>query len=48
VSMRDRFPDVDHAGSARNGRTSTFRLQCFDPSAASLVMISLLHNAKEV
>src|SRR5262249_4411821 len=24
--------DVDH----RNGRTSTFRLQCFDPSAASL------------
>jgi hypothetical protein len=36
VSLRDRFPDVDHAGSARNGRTSTFRLQCFDPSAASL------------
>jgi hypothetical protein len=30
VSLRDRFPDVNHAGSARNGRTSTFRLQCFD------------------
>ncbi len=25
----------DHAHSARNGRTSSFRLQAFDPSAAS-------------
>src|SRR6202044_446706 len=32
----DRFPDVDLAHSLRNGRTSTFRLQAFDPSAASL------------
>ncbi len=35
VSMRDRSAEVDHPGSARNGRTSTFRLQCFDPSSAS-------------
>src|SRR5262249_55316712 len=32
VGAGDRLSDVDH----RNGRTSTFRLQCFDPSAASL------------
>src|SRR5581483_1377199 len=31
VDAGDRFPGVDH----RNGRTSTFRLQAFDPSAAS-------------
>src|SRR4029077_19422581 len=34
VGLGDRLPDVDHAH--RNGRTSTFRLQAFDPSAASL------------
>src|SRR5205085_11228425 len=44
VGLGDRRPDVDHAHSPgngrrstpRNGRTSTFRLQAFDPSAASL------------
>ena len=36
VGPGDRLPDVDLAHSLRNGRTSTFRLQCFDPSAASL------------
>src|SRR5512143_1265591 len=36
VSLRDRLPNVDHAQPGRNGRTSTFRLQCFEPSAASL------------
>src|SRR6266536_4411616 len=36
VGLGDRLPDVDHADLPRNGRTSTFRLQCFDPSAASL------------
>src|SRR5262249_60440489 len=36
VGLGDRLPDVDDAHSRRNGRTSTFRLQCFDPSAASL------------
>src|SRR4029453_18065997 len=34
VRAGDRLPDLDHA-HYRNGRTSTFRLQCFDPSAAS-------------
>src|SRR5271165_3248845 len=34
VDLGDRLSDVGHAH--RNGRTSTFRLQCFDPSAASL------------
>jgi hypothetical protein len=34
VCLGGRLPDVDLAH--RNGRTSTFRLQCFDPSAASL------------
>src|SRR4030095_11023190 len=34
VGLGDRLPDVDHAH--RNGRTSTFRLQAFAPSAASL------------
>src|SRR5918993_529015 len=35
VGLGDRLPDVDHAHSPRNGRTSTFRLQAFEPSAAS-------------
>src|SRR3954447_22907924 len=34
VGPRDRLRDIDRAHSS--GRTSTFRLQCFDPSAASL------------
>jgi hypothetical protein len=34
VGTGDRLPDVDPAHS--NGRTSTFRLQAFDPAAASL------------
>jgi hypothetical protein len=34
VGLGDRLPDVDRAH--RIGRTSTFRLQAFDPSAASL------------
>src|SRR4029453_14946399 len=34
VRLGDRLPDVDHAH--RNGRTPTFRLQAFEPSAASL------------
>src|SRR6185312_9041378 len=34
VRLGDRVGDVGHAH--RNGRTSTFRLQAFDPSAASL------------
>jgi hypothetical protein len=34
VGLGDRLPDVDHAH--RNGRTSSFRLQALDPSAASL------------
>src|SRR5664279_6259920 len=34
VCLGDRLPDVDHAH--RNGRTSTLRLQCFEPSVASL------------
>src|ERR1022692_714428 len=34
VGLGDRLPDVGHAH--RTGRTSTFRLQYFDPSAASL------------
>src|SRR5262249_11082532 len=34
-----RLPNVDHA-HYRNGRTSTFRLQLFDPSAASLSAMS--------
>src|SRR4029453_3257079 len=34
LSLGDRLPDDDH--THRNGRTSTFRLQAFDPSAASL------------
>ena len=32
VGLGDRLPDVDHAH--RNDRTSTLRLQAFDPSAA--------------
>src|SRR4029434_1736488 len=36
VGLGDHLPDVDHAHSPRNGRTSTFRLQCFEPSAPSL------------
>jgi hypothetical protein len=36
VGLGDRLPDIDHAGLPSNGRTSTFRLQCFDPSSASL------------
>src|SRR5829696_8706131 len=34
VGLGDRLPDINHAH--RNGRTSTFRLQAFEPSAPSL------------
>jgi hypothetical protein len=34
VCLSDRLPDVDQ--THRNGRTSIFRLQAFDPSAATL------------
>jgi len=34
--MCDRVPDADHAGSTRTGRSSTFRLQCFDASIAAI------------
>src|SRR5215212_9193155 len=36
VGPGDHLPDVDPAHAPRNGRTSTFRLQAFEPSAASL------------
>src|SRR6185437_14667736 len=36
VGPADRRRGVGHAGGARNGRTSTFRLQFLDPPAASL------------
>ena len=36
VGPGDRLADVDHVTPTRNGRTSTLRLQAFDPSAASL------------
>jgi hypothetical protein len=40
MGVGDRLHDVGRIHSRRNGRTSTNRLQCFDPSVASLIATS--------